>query len=145
MPIKPDISTRAPSGQGPRKCLKCGRLFPSAGIHQRICRACKRRRGLDEPDPEDRLDSEASRVRREQGLRRLMGLPLRRHGLTRFLVGFGHRFDRCQWIEGKPGPDDACKCGQATRVGAPYCDSHQARARLRPEPKAESPRRRAAA
>jgi hypothetical protein len=36
-----DEPLRAARGPGPRKCLMCGRLFDSAGLHNRICRPCK--------------------------------------------------------------------------------------------------------
>ena len=120
-----------PSSPHPRRCLKCGRVFPSEGIHQRICRACKRTRTPDEVDPDEPLDSEASRARREQGLRRLMGLPLGHRGLTRFVVGLRFRFESCQWIVGEPTGEDACKCGRPISRGGPYCERHEVRAHLR--------------
>ena len=36
------------------------------------------------------------------------------------------RFRVCQFIEGEPGADDACKCGQPTIDGA-YCRAHRER------------------
>lgn len=113
-----------------RQCLRCGRRFASAGPHHRICRTCKRVRPPDEPEPEDQLDSEASRARREQGLRRLMGLPVREPGLARFFVGARQRFGTCQWIAGEPSGVEACKCGRPALRGSPYCAPHAARARL---------------
>ena len=35
---------------------------------------------------------------------------------------------RCQWIEGDPGPDDSCKCGEKAVPGQSWCDAHFARA-----------------
>lgn len=35
---------------------------------------------------------------------------------------------RCQWIEGDPSADEACKCGAPTQRGLPYCPRHAARA-----------------
>lgn len=126
----PTNAVARPSGRCPRQCLKCGRTFLSDGIHQRICRACKRVRSPDEVEPDERLDSEASCARRAQGLRRLMGLSLKRQGLARFFVGLGHRFETCQWIDGEPSADDSCKCGRFVRPGASYCDRHMERGRL---------------
>jgi hypothetical protein len=40
----------------------------------------------------------------------------------------------CQWIDGEPSADDACKCGAATVPGKPYCAAHWARAWVQPEP-----------
>lgn len=114
----------------PRRCLKCGRTFPSDGIHQRICRACKRIRSPDDPEPDERLDSEASRNRRAQGLRRLMGLPLDRQGLARFFAGRRLCFRKCQWIDGSPSADESCKCGRPVRPGSSYCDRHHELARI---------------
>ncbi|MCC6194597.1 MAG: hypothetical protein IT518_09040 [Burkholderiales bacterium] len=34
----------------------------------------------------------------------------------------------CQWIDGEPSADDACKCGQPTMLGFSYCEPHLARA-----------------
>lgn len=34
---------------------------------------------------------------------------------------------RCQFIAGRPGPDDACKCGRPTRPGSSFCQPHHAR------------------
>ena len=34
---------------------------------------------------------------------------------------------RCQFIAGRPGPDDACKCGRPTRPGSSFCPPHHAR------------------
>ena len=39
-------------------------------------------------------------------------------------------FERCQWIEGEPSPDDGCKCGASTVPGHPYCGIHRQRAVL---------------
>ena len=113
-----------------RSCLKCRRTFSSAGIHHRICRTCKRARPPDEAAQDEQFESEASRIRRLQGLRRLMGLPLRRQGLARFFVGVSHRFDTCQWIDGEPTSDESCKCGRAVRPGSAYCEGHAERTRL---------------
>ncbi len=115
---------------GKRACLNCGRDFDSEGAHHRICRPCKRVRGLDEPDPEVQLDCEASQARRERGLRLLMDLPLRKRGLARFLVGADLTFRACQWITGEPSADDRCKCGRPAVSGSPYCAHHRDRARL---------------
>jgi hypothetical protein len=123
------VSLPAP---GSRKCLKCGRSFPSEGSHQRICRVCKRTRSPDDNEPDERLDSEASRARRERGLRRLMGLPKRQQGLARFFRGRGQSFEMCQWIDGEPRANDSCKCGLPVRPGSAYCDEHAARAHLHP-------------
>lgn len=30
----------------------------------------------------------------------------------------------CQWIDGLPGPDDACKCGRPVVPGRPWCTIH---------------------
>ena len=125
----PKSPPRPKPGPSTRPCLKCGRTFLSEGIHQRICRACKRIRSPDEAEPDERLDSEASRARRALGLRRLLGLSMREQGLARFFVGLGHRFEICQWIEGEPRGDDSCKCGRPVRPGAPYCSTHAHRAR----------------
>lgn len=122
------------AGPRPRRCLRCSRLFRSEGIHQRICRTCKRTRSPDDSESEARLDSEASRARHERGLRKLMGLPLRQRGIARFFLGFALRFDRCQWIEGEPTADDSCKCGQLARHGSAYCEAHERRTLLRPRP-----------
>src|SRR5579862_4404553 len=35
----------------------------------------------------------------------------------------------CQWIEGEPSEDDACKCGRPSIPGRSYCAPHLARAR----------------
>lgn len=35
--------------------------------------------------------------------------------------------ERCQWIEGEPSADDACKCGEpviANPLFRPYCEDH---------------------
>lgn len=141
---KSECHTVAPPAPRPRKCLRCGRTFPSEGNHQRICRTCKRTRSLDDPEPEEQLDSEASRARRERGLRRLMGLTTRRGGITRFFLGRGRLFETCQWIDGEPCADDSCKCGSPVRSPSAYCDRHAARARLFPSaPALEAPRRHA--
>jgi hypothetical protein len=116
--------------QQPRTCLSCRRPFLSEGTHHRICRLCKRVRSPDETDGEDRLDSEASRARRERGLRRLLGLPAGKGGLARFTGRARHFFRTCQWIVGEPRAEDGCKCGEAAVPGSPYCARHQARARL---------------
>lgn len=42
----------------------------------------------------------------------------------RRLVGVGPAPKTCQWIEGEPGPDDACKCGACVLPGRPYCEAH---------------------
>jgi hypothetical protein len=34
----------------------------------------------------------------------------------------------CQWIEGAPAADDACKCGKPTVGHSSYCREHEARA-----------------
>jgi hypothetical protein len=128
--LEPTAGT--PSAPHPRECLKCGRTFLSEGIHQRICRACKRTRSPDDAESDEQLDSEASRARRAQGLRRLMGLPMHQQGLARYLVGLGHWFESCQWIDGEPTADDSCKCGLSVRHGSSYCDQHEDLARLHP-------------
>ncbi len=49
---------------------------------------------------------------------------------VRRMVG-GARFGRtraCQWIEGQPSIDDACKCGARAEPGYPYCEPHLRRA-----------------
>lgn len=134
-----------PPAVAPRRCLRCGRTFLSEGIHQRICRTCKRTRRPDDAEAGERWDSEVSRLRREQGLRRLMGLPTRQVGIARFFAGLGHRFAICQWIEGEPTADDACKCGRRVRGGTVYCEQHEKRAlrrpRVPPTPPGERPRR----
>jgi len=33
---------------------------------------------------------------------------------------------KCQYIEGKPTIDDACKCGEPAQVGSSYCPPHHA-------------------
>jgi hypothetical protein len=63
-------------------------------------------------------------------LRRLMGLPLDRRGLARFFVGWGHRFQTCQWIDGEPSADESCKCGRPVRLGSSYCGRHDELARI---------------
>ncbi len=123
-----------------RACLNCGRDFDSEGAHHRICRPCKRVRGLDDPEPEIQLDCEASQARRERGLRLLMDLPLRKRGLARFLVGADLTFRACQWIAGEPSADDGCKCGRPTVSGSAYCAYHRGRA-CPPCPTAISQRR----
>jgi hypothetical protein len=40
----------------------------------------------------------------------------------------------CQWIEGEPSEDDACKCGKPAAAGRPYCPPHEARAYVRVDP-----------
>lgn len=30
----------------------------------------------------------------------------------------------CQWIKGRPRPDDKNKCGKACKDGSSYCDNH---------------------
>ncbi len=129
---QPESTADTPSAPRPRVCLRCGRSFRSEGIHQRICRACKRTRSPDDAEPDELLDSEASRARRAQGLRRLLGLPMGQQGLARFFAGLGYRFETCQWIDGKPTADDSCKCGLPVRHGASYCDQHEDQARLHP-------------
>ena len=37
------------------------------------------------------------------------------------------REPRCQFIAGQPTVDDACKCGEPTLPGWPYCAEHRAR------------------
>lgn len=37
-------------------------------------------------------------------------------------------FTSCQWIDGKPTPDDSCKCGAPVLIGAPYCAAHWTKA-----------------
>ena len=37
------------------------------------------------------------------------------------------RFKVCQFIPGDPSADDACKCGEITRDGGPYCAHHRER------------------
>ena len=37
------------------------------------------------------------------------------------------RFRFCQYIAGKPSPDDTCKCGRETKPRSPYCPEHDAR------------------
>jgi hypothetical protein len=39
---------------------------------------------------------------------------------------------RCQWIEGEPSRNDACKCGRriARNASVPYCRTHLKRAYL---------------
>ena len=115
----------------PRRCLKCGRIFPSKGAFHRICRHCKRVRGPDDPDDPDTgasCDGEVSRERRERLLRALMGLPLAGRDRTEVLGGVAFRFRTCQWILGEPSADEACKCGSATLAGSVYCLRHRARA-----------------
>ncbi len=119
------------SGERPRLCLGCQRPFLSEGVHHRICRLCKRVRSPDEPDPVDGLDSEANRAQRERGLRALMGLPAGKRSLARSLVRARHAFRACQWIAGEPKAEEACKCGQVTAPGSPYCERHRVRALLR--------------
>ena len=58
------------------------------------------------------------------------------HQQTRFTVGgrpeLVVRFATCQWIDGEPRPDDACKCGQpVAEPGSPYCAAHARRASYR--------------
>ncbi len=129
---KSESLAETPSAPRPRKCLRCRRAFPSEGSHQRICRACKRTRSPDDAEPDERLDSEASRARRERGLRRLMGLPMRQQRIAHFFVGRGQLFETCQWIDGEPRLNDSCKCGLPARRGSAYCDEHLDRAHLRP-------------
>jgi len=45
---------------------------------------------------------------------------------------------RCQWIEGEPSAEDACKCGQPSVEGRPYCSEHTARAYVKRGAEAES-------
>ena len=111
-------------GEGPRRCLKCGRIFPSKGAFHRICRHCKRVRGPDDPDDpeaESSRDGEVSREQRERLLRALMGLPLAGRGRNQVLGGTASRFRTCQWILGEPSADEACKCGSTTLSGSAYC------------------------
>ena len=37
------------------------------------------------------------------------------------------RFRFCQYIAGKPGPDDTCKCGLPVKPRSPYYPEHDAR------------------
>ena len=37
------------------------------------------------------------------------------------------RFPYCQFIAGKPSPDDTCKCGREVKPHSPYCPEHDAR------------------
>lgn len=39
----------------------------------------------------------------------------------------------CQWIEGEPSADDACKCGAPALSGSSYCAEHHARCYREPE------------
>lgn len=123
-----------------RHCLKCRRRFASEGPHHRICRTCKRVRSPDEADPETLLDSEASRARRERGLRLLMGLPPERPRAAQAVQDMPFR--GCQWIAGEPSADDSCKCGASVVSVGPYCARHLAASHLeRPKPPAACPRR----
>ena len=64
----------------------------------------------------------------ERRIREQNGHPLLPWAMTRsFLSVRGMRFHTCQWIEGQPSADDACKCGQPTQRGGPYCAAHHAR------------------
>ena len=47
-------------------------------------------------------------------------------------------FKACQWIEGEPSYDDACKCGKPTHAGA-YCAEHAALAWAPRHPKTAAP------
>lgn len=38
---------------------------------------------------------------------------------------------KCQWIEGEPSADDACKCGRPALVGRSWCPDHFARVYIR--------------
>lgn len=38
------------------------------------------------------------------------------------------RIEKCQWIEGNPSHDEACKCGEPVGDKRPYCDRHWRRA-----------------
>ena len=117
--------------EGPRSCLKCGRIFPFKGAFHRICRHCKRVRGpedADDPDAGASRDGEVSRERRERLLRALMGLPLAGRGRAEAPGGAAYRFRTCQWILGEPSAEEACKCGSTTLAGSAYCLRHRARA-----------------
>jgi hypothetical protein len=61
------------------------------------------------------------RAHRVSDARRLVGVAIRP------LVEVGRPGLRCQWIEGEPAMDDACKCGAAAKAGTPYCDAHYRR------------------
>lgn len=41
----------------------------------------------------------------------------------------------CQWINGEPSGDNACKCGKPARSGSPYCPTHHNRCYLNREPR----------
>ncbi len=42
--------------------------------------------------------------------------------------------DTCQWIDGQPGPDDACKCARPVVPGQSWCAAHLAHAYDPPTP-----------
>lgn len=46
------------------------------------------------------------------------------------------RVHRCQYIEGEPSIDDACKCGAPVQVKSSYCPEHHAICWYMPRPKA---------
>ncbi|MGI9503953.1 MAG: GcrA family cell cycle regulator [Geminicoccaceae bacterium] len=51
-----------------------------------------------------------------------------RHRPSGLLEPFTSAGSRCQWIEGKPTPEDDCKCGAPVMRGKPYCEAHWAKA-----------------
>lgn len=52
--------------------------------------------------------------------------PLAMSGLRG--LGGNVRYARCQWIEGEPGANDDCKCGNPVERNRPYCTAHWAMA-----------------
>lgn len=54
----------------------------------------------------------------------------------RYAAGIGPAPKFCQWIEGEPSADDACKCGARVVLDFSYCADHLFRAYLRPAPQA---------
>lgn len=63
--------------------------------------------------------------RQETGQARTFTAPARAQ-----IVALGEiaRPRTCQWIDGEPSADDACKCGRPTIPGFSYCAPHVARA-----------------
>lgn len=63
----------------------------------------------------------------EQTRRRAAGMPVTALAIRPGFTGGPAR--RCQFIEGEPSPDDACKCGRAAEPGHSWCAAHLSRVR----------------
>lgn len=81
---------------------------------------------VEKPTPRPRPARRVDTRQPKDGLESAGATTLLRH-VAKYATRTPSSHKRCQFIEGEPTADDACKCGAKTLPGSPYCPAHHAR------------------